>query len=72
MVKWLTEKIVNNYVRKQVIQGVDHHTRIEGLFYTIVDACMDEFIEDSKRTIDLFLIERFTKSLKEANKRFKL
>ena len=51
--------IVRRYLRKQVIQGYDHHVRIAGLYQLIRDAAEAEFTEDNAPTLSSFLAECF-------------
>ena len=53
--KWL----VNNIIKREVVQGHNHARNIEELYLMIRVACEAEFTEDNVPTMDAFLLERF-------------
>jgi hypothetical protein len=61
---WLESWLLKRIIRKQVIQGTDHHVRITNLYRMIRLACEDEFTEDNTPTLNAFLKDCFDESLK--------
>lgn len=62
--KWLIKRIIKRSIERDVIQGYDHvKENIRNLYGMIQKACRQEFIKDSKPTLDCFLREQFEHSI---------
>lgn len=58
--KWF----MNSIIRRQVRQGYNHSRNITELYRMIRTACENEFSEDNTATLNSFLLERFSETLK--------
>lgn len=56
IMNWFEKWMLNRIIAKQVIQG-DHLFNITNLYRTIYIAATQEFNEDNKTTLDLFLTD---------------
>lgn len=59
--QWFLRRVI----RKEVRQGYDHALRITLLYTMIREAAEQEFSEDNVPTLNDFLTERFTYSLRK-------
>lgn len=59
--QWLLRKLISDQIR----QGYHHEENIRELYRTIWTACQDEFCEDSRDSLEVYLRERFDEGFSE-------